>query len=374
MLRQWFAVLSLATILLSPLCAERALAQPGPSVVVEGPVDHDLYLAGGTVDVRGQIDGDVIAAGGRVSISDTVADSVLALGGSVEVNGAVHRSVRVAGADLEIAAQVGRDLAAAGGTVTLRREAHVSGRAWLAGAHLAVAGSVDKGLTAAGDDIVISGTIGGDAHLRGRSIKIGPAAVITGHLTYQGEEAAEIDPHARIAGGVTRQEWTAPRRLGTVARVAGYAARVVIALGLFASGVLFVLVFPAYSLSAARLIGGRPVASLGLGFALMIATPAAALIAMATMIGAMLGLAILAVYLVSMLLALLTAVLFVGDVALRAIGRGASAGIGRRLGALALGLIALVALSALPIVGGLILIAAIVWGLGAFYLEAAERY
>ncbi len=371
---RWFAILSLGTILPSLFCAPGALAQPGPSVVVEGPVDHDLYLAGGTVDVRGQIDGDVIAAGGRVSIGDTVADSVLAVGGSVEVHGAVHGSVRAGGGALEVAARVGRDLAAAGGTVTLRREAHVSGRAWLAGAHLAVAGTVDKGLTAVGGDIVISGTIGGDAHLRGRAITIGPAAAIAGHLTYQAEEPAEIDPHARIAGGVTRQEWTTPRRLGTVARVAGYAARVVIALGLFATGVLFVLVFPTYSLSAARLIGGRPVASLGLGFALTIATPVAALIAMATMIGAMLGLAILAVYLVSMLLALLTAVLFAGDAALRAVGRGASAGVGRRLGALALGLIGLAALSALPIVGGLIVVAAVVWGLGAFYLEAAERY
>ena len=39
-----------------------------------------------------------------------------------------------------------------------------------------------------------------------------------------------------------------------------------------------------------------------------------------------------------------------------------------------LGVVALVVLSALPFIGAFVFLAALVVGLGAFYLEAAERY
>ena len=134
------------------------------------------------------------------------------------------------------------------------------------------------------------------------------------------------------------------------------------------------LVFPRYSLDAARLIGAKPLASLGLGFAILVATPVAVLIAMVTVLGAVVGMAVLALYLVSLLLALLTAALFLGDGVLRALGRGPRTGVGRRLGALVLGIIALALLGAVPILGGLVFFLATVFGLGAFYLAAADRY
>jgi len=97
-------------------------------------------------------------------------------------------------------------------------------------------------------------------------------------------------------------------------------------------------------------------------------------IAMVSMLGAILGLVVLAAYFISLLLAVLTATIFLGDSILRLLGRGPLTGFGRRLAALILGVIALVVLGAVPFVGGFVILAAVVLGLGAFYLEAAERY
>ena len=370
----WLPLLCLAALTLLQSDAGAASVEAGSSVVREGPIDHDLYLAGRSVEVKGAIDGDIVAAGGHVVAGDDVAGSVIAAGGTVDVHGTVKRSVRVAGGDVTTSAQIGRDLMAAGGTVTVGRESHVAGGAWIVGAHIAVNGGVARDLDAIGADIAISGTIDGDAHLRGRWITIAPNAVIHGHLTYESDAEAEIASGARIDGGVTRGEWTAPQRAEAAIHIVGLAAKTLLGLGLLAAGLLFILVFPGYSLNAARLISLRPLASLGLGFALLIATPFAVLIAMVSMLGAILGLVVLAAYFISLLLAVLTAAIFLGDGLLRVLGRGPLTGFGRRLAALILGVIALMVLGGLPFVGFFAFLAALVLGLGAFYLEAAERY
>ena len=369
----WLLALSLLLPLLQHVPAA-AQSRQGSSVVREGPIDHDVYLAGSSVELRGPVDGDAVIAGGRVQIDGDITNGVIAAGGTVELKGKAQRSARLAGGDVTVTAQLGRDLTAAGGHVNLGREASVGGNAWLAGARISVSGHFGKDLDAIGADIAISGTIDGDAHLRGHWITIGPDAVVHGHLTYESDTPAEIDTHARIDGGVTREEWTAPQRAATAVHIVGYAAKILLALGLIAAGLLFILVFPGYSLNAARLIALRPLASLGLGFALLIATPVAVVIAMATMLGAILGLVVFAVYFVSLLLAVLTAAIFLGDAMLRLLSRGPLTGIGRRLAALILGVVALVVLSALPFIGAFVFLAALVVGLGAFYLEAAERY
>jgi len=368
----WFLALGLALLLLQP--PPGAAQSPDSSVVREGPIDHDVYLAGSSVELRGPVDGDAILAGGRVATDGDISGSVIVAAGTVDVRGTVKRSVRVAGGDVTSAAQIGRDLTAAGGNVTLARDSRVAGNAWIAAAYVAVNGAIGKDLDAVGADIAISGTIDGDVHLRGRWITIGPNAVIHGHLTYESDAEAAIASGAHIDGGVTRGEWEVARRAGTAMYVAGLAAKIVLGLGLLAAGLLFILVFPGYSLNAARLIGLRPLASLGLGFALLIATPVAVLIAMVSILGAIPGLVVLAAYFISLLLAVLTAALFLGDAVLRLAGRGPLTGFGRRLAALILGVIALFILGGLPFVGLFAFLAALVVGLGAFYLEAAERY
>ncbi|HEV3176957.1 MAG TPA: hypothetical protein VGZ72_13265, partial [Stellaceae bacterium] len=205
----WLLGFCLAVLALLQADAGVASAEGGASVVREGPVDHDLYLAGSSVEVRGAVDGDVVAAGGRVLAGDDIAGSVIAAGGTVDVHGSVKRSVRVAGGDVAVSARVGRDLMAVGGTVTLSRAAHVGGDAWIAGAHVAVDGGVGKDLNATGADVALFGTVDGDAHLRGHWITIEPEAVVHGRLTYESDAPAEIDSHARIDGGVMREEWAA---------------------------------------------------------------------------------------------------------------------------------------------------------------------
>ena len=56
------------------------------------------------------------------------------------------------------------------------------------------------------------------------------------------------------------------------------------------------------------------------------------------------------------------------------LGRGPVTGFGRRLAALILGVIAVIILGGVPFVGFFVVLGVFVFGLGAFYLEAVERY
>lgn len=363
-----FIALCLAFLLL-PL---PAAASDG--VVKRGSYPRTLYAAGASVDIDAEVGGDVLATGGRVSVGRRVKGSVMAAGGQIALEGRVGEDARLAGGRVAMDAVIGGDLVAAGGRIALAPASVVTGDLWLAGGTIVIAGQIGGGVRIAGRTIAIGGDIAGDVELIGQSIDILPGAVIRGRLTYRSPEAARIDPSAQIAGGMAHETLTWPNHAASAVRVAatvlgyGFAAAVVLL------SVVFVLLFPGYAVAAARAIGGRPWASLGLGFALLVATPIAALIALATLIGGPLSFALIAIYLLSLPLGYAVAALYLGDLGLALIGRATGAGRGWRALSLIAAIAVLSLLGALPWIGGLVPALALTFGLGAAYLEAFRRW
>ncbi|MGH8631219.1 MAG: hypothetical protein ACREU7_10725, partial [Burkholderiales bacterium] len=100
---------------------------------------------------------------------------------------------------------------------------------------------------------------------------------------------------------------------GRWGRVAAWIGAVVFTGGVFVVGALLILAVPKASAVAAARVRGRPLASLGLGLAVLLLPPIVALASVATIIGIPLGLALLLLWPVAMLLGYLGGVLFVGD-------------------------------------------------------------
>jgi cytoskeletal protein CcmA (bactofilin family) len=351
-----------------PLLA--AAQQFGESVIQRGHAQEDLYLGGGSVRVLGQVDGDVSAAGGRVSIEDTVNGDVFAFGGSVDLRATVKDDARVAGGDVTVHGTIGDDLLAAGGTVRVAPEARIGGRAWLAGGTLEIAGRVGKGLKAAGGEIVVAGEILGDAELVGEHIEIRPGAIIHGQLYYRSPNEVRIDPGARVLGAVVQLPLETPP-----ATPAGHTgARVFMLLSLLlTASVLFVL-FPNFSLVAARSVRAAPWQALGLGLAVLASVPLVVILLLASVVGLWLGLMTLVLYFVLLLLGYLTGVLFVADAGLQRLQRPAAPGKAWMIGALAATLVALALLRLLPVIGALAAFALLLFGLGALTRALWRRY
>ena len=129
-------------------------------------------------------------------------------------------------------------------------------------------------------------------------------------------------------------------------------------------GVVFIAIFPSWSAGAAKRVVESPGWSVVWGLVVLIAAPIAAIIALITVVGIPIGVASLAAYAVSLMLAINVSSLAVGGLALR--GRYSI------WAQLALGLAIVYLIGAIPVLGWLVWIAVLLFGLGALALNVVR--
>lgn len=371
---RWFRRGMLLTLGLVGMTAAAMAQEAGETVVMRGSIKQDLYLAGGTVDMLANVEGDVLAAGGQVSIDNSVSGDVMAAGGNVAIRARVGDDVRVCGGNVTISGSVGDDLVACGGQLSLAPTASVGGRAWLGGGNVQINGKMSNGVKAAGNHIVVAGDITGDVDLYAESIDIEPGAVIHGNLTYRSRQEARIASGATITGAVKREALGPTAEARERARGFRPLARLALSITLMVAGIVLYLLFPTASVGAAHTVNESPWKSLGLGFAVLAATPLVVLLLCISFFGIWLGLLALGVYLMLWLLGFLTGILNVGDWGLRLIDRAKTATKGWRVLSIIAALLALWVVRFVPILGGLVAFAIVVFGLGALTLYLWRRY
>lgn len=354
----------------APVTAQEA----GKTVVKRGVISEDLYVAGGRVDILAEVAGDVIAAGGRVTIGQVVTGDVIVIGGDVAVTGQVLDDVRAAGGIVTINGKISGDVIAAGGSVSVTPETTVGGKAWLAGVDVEVRGTIHRWLRAAAKTIRISGQIEGDVKLVAQEIEVLPTARIEGNFTYTSPREAKIDPAAQIRGAVTHRRAEFPEDVARTAAAMVWIGRILLFPGLMAAGIVLFLLFPGFTVSAARTIKSNPWKSLAAGFALLVSTPVAGVLLCITILGIPLGLAVFALYFVSLLVGFLTAAFFLGDLGTRLFRRGPELSKGWRVLSLVVALIVLGLARLIPVVGIMILFLALLFGLGASSVHGYRAY
>lgn len=345
--------------------------EAGKRILQRGTIQDDLYTAGSEVVIDADVMGDVVAAGGDVAVGKRIHGDVMAAGGKVSLRGEVSDDVRAAGGTVSIDLVVGDDLIAAGGVIVLDPATRVGGRTWLSGGTVDVAGALGRELRAAGGDITVSATVAGNAEIYGESIRLRSGTVIDGDLVYYSTREVRIDDGAVVRGTVTHKQVDEFRHGPGAARAGGGLLFLVM---LWVAAVTLVLLFPHYSRQAADRIGGAPLKSLGLGFALLVATPVAAVLLMALTVTLLPGLVLLACLPVALTVGLLLAFVFVARRGATLIRQDIDGSRLRQILALGAVVVLFGVLQLVPVLGGLLWFAALLPGLGAGMLELAARY
>jgi cytoskeletal protein CcmA (bactofilin family) len=365
---RWLA-LAPALLALAPAAAQAADLRQGSDVTIPAGVTvaDDLYATGGAVHVNGTIAGSLIAAGGTVDVTGTVQHDVMVAGGSVTISGPVAGSIRVAGGNLRLSGTVGEDVVAAGGTIDVAPGTTIGRDLVLTGGTATVAGQVGRDLTAGVGTLDLRGSVERDVKADVTSLHLANGASIGGNLDYGSDNAARIDSGATVTGTVTHsaaqfthQPTAAQRALDT------FLGWIRLVIGLFALGLLVLLPFRAFGRRAADAIGGDTLPSLGLGLAVLIGIPIAALVVfvLGLLVGGWpLSLAALALLAIGAAVGYVLAAVFVGRAAFRLLRTEAHPVL-----ELLVGLVVLTAAGLIPILGGLVDLAAIVLGLGALVL------
>ena len=387
----WGALLS-AIAMVMALSAPSALAQietqTGDTLRLEGTYSDLVFASGDTLGLAVQSSDDVYAAGGEIVADTITAEDLFLAGGDLTVDDATAQNAYIAGGEVEMSdiafgdltaagGQIGvhsgvieDDLILAGGQITVGASVTIGGSAAIAGGQVSLNAPIGGDLRISGGEVFINSAIGGDVVASGGDVTLGPNAEIAGDYQYHAK-SSEIDPASDIGGEVIELE-KAPRDGGkewsdTAGKFAAFFA-VAFLVMLIVLSLATAIAFPRLMNESAEMIGSRWLATVGVGFLTIIATPVLIAALFVTFIGAPLALLLITFAAAASALALAVAVYAAGmlirGLVMRS-SKGVEPGVWARIAWTCLGAILLSIVGALPFIGGLVWIVAFVLGLGA---------
>lgn len=366
------AVLGMMTVLAFFAAAE----ETAPPRSQEQRLGSDLFVAGGSVRVDKPVAGDLFAAGGEIDVDAAVAGDTIMAGGNLRVAAPVAQGLYAAGGRLVIATEVGRNARVAGGRVDLASTGQIAGNLTMCGGDVTIRGAVKGYLQACGGQVLIDGPVHGDVMATAGRIELGPNARIGGKLRYASGDEIRRDAAALVAGGIERlaipgRKAVAPgsaEKAPHEERARGPGAGWLWTLGLMLLAALSVAIAPGPIARVSTTLRGRPGFALLLGFVTLVCVPVAALILLVSILGIPLGLLLVLLYLVLLLLGYVSTGVALGDWALARVKADAAAKAWWRAAAAVLGVLVIALLGSVPVAGTLVVLAALLLGLGAIVL------
>src|SRR5262245_47758077 len=165
----------------------------------------DVYRLTTTVDVEGTQKGDLTVWAQSVSIPGTVTGDLYAAAQNVDIAGTVGDSARIFANSVIIRGTVEGDLSTWAASLTITKEAHVTGDVNCFSARCVVDGKVDGDLQATGGQVSLSGPIAGSATIKCDVLELAPETRIAGDLDYETREQIDV-AKGIVAGTVTYEE------------------------------------------------------------------------------------------------------------------------------------------------------------------------
>jgi cytoskeletal protein CcmA (bactofilin family) len=363
-------------LLAAPLLAQSSERQSHErqSPAEQHAVDEDRFIAGGSLWVRRRIAGNLFAAGGSVDIAAPVDGSAAVAGGTVRVSAPISQSLYAAAGTVTLNGPVEHNARIAAGAVEIGRQADVGREASIVAGDVRIIGRIGGDLQTGGGHVFIDGPIGGDVEIASGSVELGPSARIGGRLRYASREELVRDPAAEVQGGIERFTPREARRPAQrIEARTRQAAGWVWSAGLALVAAVLVAILPGFYSAVAATVRTRWAWSLLVGFIALVCIPVAASILMLTLIGIPLGIAAIVFYVLLLFAGYATAGIGIGEAVLQRLQSARATHTGWRVLAAVLGVLAVSLLGRLPWLGGFVVFAALLLGIGALLLQLAAR-
>ncbi|MDH3694211.1 MAG: hypothetical protein OER96_06530 [Gammaproteobacteria bacterium] len=359
------ALLIWTTALSTPLTSEEGdINSAGANVEINADDAANIHAAGARVTIKGKARQNIRAAGALVNIDAESGGDLHVAGSRVSLKGNVTGEAWLAGAEVNIDAVTGKALKAAGASIDVSENAKLASNSSLAAALIEFHGASEDNFNLYGDEIVFSGQASGAVTIKGRKVSVTENARIQGDLTIQSGEKAIIDPAAMITGKVTQTSLTKSdfkeEEEGVFAGVGG---ALIFAASAFLLGLILVVFIRGSVDRGINMLRSRPGKSILWGLAVFFGVPILAVLAMVTIVGIPIGIATLLMLPLLLLLGFTMTALGVSDWLFNRAGETKETG--QRLLLLAAGVVMFVVLGFVPVLGPLLIILAVLFGLGA---------
>lgn len=282
----------------------------GGNVVVGGSEEFkNLYAAGGSVAINKQILGDLFAAGGSINVAGPVEKDLFAAGGNIVIGSPIGEDARITGGNITVNSNINGDLLAAGGTINISGGSQISGDLWIAGGIINLNSPVSGNAKIAGGEILINAPIAGTLEVRAdEKLVFGPESQVTGTIKYFGRNEAVILDGAQV--GQIDFTRVAVKKFPAKAAFGVFLFFKIIAL--FIAGLIVLKLFKRTSAAIVSSASNNFWASLGIGFLGLLVVPIAAILLMATIIGAYAGIVLVAWFVFAVLMGGIFTIFFIG--------------------------------------------------------------
>ncbi|MCA9267634.1 MAG: polymer-forming cytoskeletal protein [Rhodobacteraceae bacterium] len=354
----------------------------GGSVNATGVNSDTFGAAGGQVSVSAVHADRFFAAGGTVTLNTITADEVFAAGGNVSATDVTAGDGHFAGGNVVVLGSFSGDLHANGGNVTVGENATVSGDTVAIGGKVTLSGQFNGDVGVKADEARIAGTINGDLSVDARSLVLEPGTTVAGDMilpagiSFTPPVGVNVSGDIRNAGdmdadGVTVRIALDDEDDGVFSFSPFGSGIFMMLISLAAFGALALGVAPQFMAQSAQQLSLRPLPSLAVGLSSLFLAPLAMALAAATVIGIPFALLGAAAYGVAIALGVVTLCLW-GGLALRAATKqpGAETRLARLVGWTLMGFVALALIGAVPILGGVVQLLAVMTGAGAVIATA----
>lgn len=300
------AILTLFTFLsFLNIAQAKVISSEEPFTVAEDEViNDDLFVGAQSVTVRGTIKGDLYAAGMNVDIKGTIEGDVLAAGMIVTIEGQIKGCVRAAGMQVNLTnSQIEGSALVVGALIDIDQNTKVGGSIIPLAGTATIAADTQRNIVGATGQLTLAGKVGKNVQVASEELTISKGANITGDLTYQSNNQAQIASEAKIGGTIQQllpkvltqkpiETPSLPGLQGFVQKIA-LGARIWSYLASLIVGLVFLFLFGKQVEKIADQILKEPLPSLLWGFLAIVLVIPIFILLMITVVGIQLGILML---------------------------------------------------------------------------------
>ena len=261
------------------------------SLEADQVVSGDYYVSSGPLgraSMSGTVEGDMLVFASSAVLNGIITGDLLLIAGTAQVQASTSDDVRIVAGEVTLSEMVGGDVFVLGGTLNILSTATIAGDVFFFGGSLNSEGAIGGSVFGSAERVRIDGPVGKDINMQiPAGLTLGDRAAVKGSVTYDSYLPMVRSQASVIEGEVFEQKLSAPDSR-TVARKILTPLFVI----LFATLSLFLL----FKRGLKRLVATVDeslVLAAGIGAGVVIAAPIAALILMITVLGFILGTALL---------------------------------------------------------------------------------
>ncbi|KEO91365.1 hypothetical protein EH31_01500 [Erythrobacter longus] len=330
-----------------------------------------VFLAADELVIRQQTSDDLFAAAGEMTVDGAGADHLIIAGGDLTIANASVRDIIAAAGEIDLKqAIVEDDIVLAGGEIVAADTVQIGGSAVIAGGTVRFDAPVGRDLRIGASEIYVNSIVPGNARLSGDSITLGPNARIAGDLLYRGS-SIEIDPAAVIEGSRTQLTASEPFTAEEYGKGIGqfllsFGLSMLISYFVIVAALVFAV--PRVMRATSNMLAAKPLPALAIGVLFAVIVPVLGLLFFWTGFGIPLAVFLFIASLALTPIAVAVTAHFLGMSARRIIAKKTDdpeTTAERFLWPLG-GVVVLLLLAMIPLVGLLVMLLAMLFGLGAF--------